>query len=185
VKSSTLSERVSGIITFMLILASVGVVGRSIFNVANGPLPLGPGGRAPPIRASYINGGEFDLQSYRGQIVILDFWATWCGPCVRAMPALQRIADDHGPSGVSVVGVNQEPSRVPHVRKFLRSQQLSFPNIIDPGTIARAYGVMSFPTTVIVDHEGVIRVVHRGAVNSSRLEQDIKRLLKLKNQVSL
>jgi len=183
-KTPTLGDRVSGILTFVLILVAVALVGRRIIDVANGPLPLGPGGPAPQIKAQYVNGGSFELITYRGQIVVLDFWATWCGPCVRAMPALQRVADRYEADGVSVVGVNQEPTQVPKVRKFLRKRKLRFPNIVDPGTIAKAYGVMSFPTTVIVDHAGVIRVVHRGAVSESRLEQDIKRLIKLKKRSS-
>ena len=179
---ATTSERISGVITFVLVLVAFGMVGKRIFQVATGPLPLGPGQSSPEISATYVNGGEFRLTGYRGQIVLLDFWATWCPPCVAAMPELNRLSEKFEGKGVSFVGVNQEPNAVPKVRRFIRKHGLRFPSVIDPGEISRTFGVTSYPTTIIVDHQGFIRVVHRGVVTGKRLEQDLERLIDLKKR---
>jgi thiol-disulfide isomerase/thioredoxin len=183
-KKSKTADRISGVITFLLMLTAFLLVSRRVINVGMGPLPLGPGKPAPEISSTYVNGGDFLLTGYKGQIVLLDFWATWCPPCVAAMPELQRISQEYAASGVAVVGVNQEPNSIPKVRRFLREREISFPSIIDPGDIAQTFGVVSFPTTIIVDHEGLIRVVHRGAVSGTRLEVDIKRLIESKKRMS-
>lgn len=181
-KKASKSDRVSGVITFLLVLAAFALVSQRIIKVGMGPLPLGPGQASPEVNATYVNGGDFRLSEYRGQIVLLDFWATWCPPCVAAMPELNRLGEKYASEQVRVVGVNQEPSAIPKVRRFLRKYKISFPNIIDTGEIARTFGVSSFPTTVMVDHQGLIRVVHRGVVSSQRLEEDIERLIKLKKR---
>ena len=184
-KKATTSERISGIITFLLVLGAFAMVGQRIFKVGMGPLPLGPGQVSPEVSATYVNGGDFRLSTYRGQIVLLDFWATWCPPCVAAMPELNRISEKYASKDVRLVGVNQEPRSIPKVRRFLRTRKINFPSIVDMGDIAQTFGVSSFPTTVIVDHEGLIRVVHRGVVSSERLEADIQRLIELKKRSTL
>ena len=175
-------ERISGILTFLLLALAFGVVAQRIIKVGMGPLPLGPGQIAPQISAGYVNGGQFELSGYQGNIVVLDFWATWCPPCVAAFPELNRLAKKYDAQGVRFIGVNQEPNSLPKVKRFLRKRKITFPSIVDPGDIARTFGVVSFPTTMLVDHQGVLRAVHRGAVSSERIEQDIKRLLTMKDK---
>lgn len=175
-------ERISGVITFLLLALAFGVVAQRVVKVGMGPLPLGPGQVSPQIAATYVNGGQFELSGYKGNIVVLDFWATWCPPCVAAFPELNRLSKKYDAQGVRFIGVNQEPNEVPKVKRFLRKRKISFPSIVDPGDIARNFGVVSFPTTMLIDHQGVLRAVHRGAVSSKRIEDDIKRLITMKEK---
>lgn len=178
----TTKERVSGVITFLLLALAFGVVAQRVVKVGMGPLPLGPGQVSPAISAAYVDGGQFELSGYKGNIVVLDFWATWCPPCVAAFPELERLSKKYNTQGVRFIGVNQEPNQLPKVKRFLRKRKISFPSIVDPGSISRNFGVVSFPTTMLIDHEGVLRAVHRGAVSAERIEDDIKRLVKMKKE---
>jgi thioredoxin-like negative regulator of GroEL len=110
-------------------------------------------------------------------VVVLDFWATWCPPCVASLPALDRLQKRYAGRGLAVVGVNQEPGSAPRVRAFVEGRELGFPMVLDPGHVARAYGVHSLPTTFVVDAGGVIRASFRGAVSEARLEAAVEAAL--------
>ena len=171
------AERWSGISLAVLMLAALSLVVVQIYEVATGPLPPGPGTSAPAFTAARIDGPTLSLESLRGKIVLLDFWATWCPPCVASMPALQRVQDGYAEQGVVVLGVNQEPGAEAQVRRFLLGRKLTFDNVVDQGEIHLGYGVHSFPSSFLVDRDGVIRHAYRGMVSESRLRADIEALL--------
>ena len=159
-------------------LAAFGVAGRRIYAVASGPLPPGIGFPAPAFSARAVRGSaSISLAQQRGSVVLLDFWATWCPPCIASMPELERIHREYQAKGVRVVGVNQEPDDPLHVRGFLERQQISFPSVLDPGGIAASYGVYSFPTSFLVGPDGIIRKTYRGPPAASRLRRDLEEVL--------
>jgi peroxiredoxin len=128
--------------------------------VAQRPTAVGPGalaGRTAPVLDLRDDGGQsVSLERYRGSIVVMNLWASWCPPCRAEMPDLQRLADADGRSGVTVVGVNEgeSPERA---RAFADSLRIRFPIWIDASQrYGRTYGALGLPTTVIVDRSGVI-----------------------------
>jgi thiol-disulfide isomerase/thioredoxin len=96
------------------------------------------------------------LRDYRGRVVLLNFWATWCAPCREEMPALQALAQELGPRGLVVVGVNaREPRQT--VEAFIQAHRLSFPMLLDDdGRAGRAYQVFALPATFVVDRRGTL-----------------------------
>jgi thiol-disulfide isomerase/thioredoxin len=103
--------------------------------------------------------GPRSLADLKGKVVVIDFWATWCAPCVAAMPHLQSIAERYADKGVVVLGINQDtPDHRAAVDAFLEDKAITFPQILDPDdAIATRFGVSALPTTVIVDAEGIVQ----------------------------
>lgn len=127
-----------------------------------GPHPL-LGKVAPPFQLQNLEGKPVDLARHAGkQIVILDFWATWCGPCIAAMPEVKATADKFADKGVVVYFVNlQEDAET--IREFLKEQKLVVPVALDiEGAVAAEYGVSGIPQTVIIGKDGKVQVVHVG-----------------------
>ncbi len=128
-----------------------------------GPHPL-TDKPAPEFDMKLLDGGSVNLATHKGkEIVILDFWATWCGPCVQALPTIAGVAADYKKKGVAFYAVNleEEPDAV---RAFLKEQNLTIPVALDSdGKVAAAYAASAIPQTVIIDKQGTVAVVHVGA----------------------
>jgi peroxiredoxin len=118
---------------------------------------LEPGARAPGFRLPTLAGGERSLASWRGQVVVLNFWATWCPPCVAEMPSLERLHRALGPEGLAVVTVSTDESQEA-VEAFVRRHGLTLPVLRDPGgrVVARAYRVSRYPQTFVLDRHGLL-----------------------------
>lgn len=122
---------------------------------------------APPRTASDFtitgaDGRPLKFSDFQGEVVLLNFWASWCGPCRQEMPVLDRIHQRYKSLGFSVVGVNVDEDRGPAMR-MLSESHVSFPVGFDPrGIVSTVYSVDSMPSTVIVDRKGIVRHVHRG-----------------------
>ncbi len=121
------------------------------------------GQKAPPFSAPMLDGGSFELaQHLDGKVVILDFWATWCGPCVRALPIISEVAGSYKDQGVEFYAVNlgDEPDAV---QQFLEEHKLNVPVLLDrDGRIGELYKAEAIPQTVIIGKDGVVQVVHVG-----------------------
>jgi thiol-disulfide isomerase/thioredoxin len=121
------------------------------------------GQAAPDFELELLEGGRMSMEKHRGkEIVILDFWATWCGPCIRAMPILMEVAQDYSDKGVVLYAINlrEQPQMV---RAFLEKQKWELKAPLDQdGAVAGLFRVRGIPQTVIVDREGIIRGVHVG-----------------------
>jgi thiol-disulfide isomerase/thioredoxin len=148
-----------------------------------GPHPL-VGQAAPQIKLDLLDGGALDLASYKGKkIVILDFWATWCGPCVEAMPIIEKVAGHYKDKGVLLFAVNVEEG-ADDVRKFLDEAKLKVTVALDKdGDAARAYKAEGIPQTVIVAKDGSVQVVHVGLLPDleEQLAKELDGLLAGKN----
>lgn len=161
----------------LALCAAALLVADRVWLEATGTPPPGPGSPAPAFDGRSLEGRPIRLEALRGRVVLLDFWATWCPPCVASMPTLDRLHDELGERGLTVIGVNQEPGEAPRVRAFLESRGLDFPVVMDAGAIAQTYGVRSLPTTFLVDREGEVRASYRGLIPEARLEAAIRDLL--------
>jgi thiol-disulfide isomerase/thioredoxin len=125
-----------------------------------------PAGLAvPPLQALDLQGKVWRLSDLRGRAVLLNFWATWCPPCLVEMPSLQQLADIYGPDKLVVLAINfrEGPRRV---TQHVKSTGMSLPVLLDPsGDIARQWGANVFPTSILIDAEGRPRQRVRGEVD--------------------
>ncbi len=122
----------------------------------------GPSGPAPQFTLDSRAGPKISLAQYKGQVVMLNFWASWCGPCRQEMPLLESIYKKYNKLGFTLIGVNVEPDSKA-AEGFLKQTAVSFPVIYDKdSTVSKAYDVAGMPSTVIIDRKGNIRVLHRG-----------------------
>lgn len=123
------------------------------------------GDRMPDYSAEGLDGKPFHLASEKGNVVLLNVWATWCGPCRMEMPELQRLHDHYRDRGFKVVGVSVDDSGAESVKQFVTAQKIAFPIAIDPeGKLANILQTTVIPTSVIVDRSGKIVWRQVGAV---------------------
>ncbi|MBX3365453.1 MAG: TlpA family protein disulfide reductase [Phycisphaeraceae bacterium] len=131
---------------------------------------------APDFSGTLLTGGPISLESLRGKVVLVDFWATWCPPCVQALPALESLWKSYAGKDVVFIGMNLDDRRMEdqQVIKFLADKGVTFRQVRDlEGEISNAYGVTGIPCTVIIDRRGVVRNVHVGFVPG--MEDDIRK----------
>ncbi len=108
------------------------------------------------------SGENIRLSEYRGQVVLINFWASWCGPCRQEMPELDTLHQRYQELGFTVFGVNVEQDRA-EADKVLRDIPVTFPILFDDQNhVSDLYGVDAMPVTVLVDRSGTIRYMHRG-----------------------
>jgi cytochrome c biogenesis protein CcmG/thiol:disulfide interchange protein DsbE len=115
----------------------------------------------------------------RGDVVYVDFWASWCGPCRQSMPLLESMQQKYGKRGFRVIGVNKDVS-VADAQRFLRQVPVGFTLVHDGGDkLAQAFDVKAMPSGYLVDRRGVVRFVHRGFTSASEaaLEREVTTLL--------
>lgn len=115
---------------------------------------------APAFELPTLDGPPTSLARYRGQVVLLNFWASWCGPCRQEMPLLEQMHRKYGAQGFTLLGVNVEPDAA-EAKRFLQARPVSFPVLRDAeSTVSRLYAVPGMPSTVILDRKGVVRFTH-------------------------
>ncbi|MEQ9460376.1 MAG: TlpA disulfide reductase family protein [Phycisphaeraceae bacterium] len=127
----------------------------------NAPHPL-LGKPAPGFTLPNLEGNPVRLNQLKGQVVILDFWATWCGPCVVAMPEIQKLHSKYADQGVKIIGVNMGEDRAT-AKRFVDQRELSFEFVLDEKKVLwDRYRLEALPHLVIIDQQGVIQAVHIG-----------------------
>lgn len=136
---------------------------------------LHTGSAPPPLAATLVMGaGPVDLGALRGRVVLVDFWASWCGPCRMMMPVLNRLSQRFGAQGLTVLGVTDEPAEV--ARNVGMRMNIRYTLATSPSGGAR-YNISSLPTLVAIDRRGVVREVTVGYEGPSRIEALVARLL--------
>jgi peroxiredoxin len=119
-------------------------------------------GPAPQFQLAARGGKTVNLAQYKGQVVMINFWATWCGPCRQEMPLLESIYKKYKPMGFTLLGVNVEPDSKP-AEDWLKATPVSFPILFDTKSeVSKMYEVSGMPSTIIVDRKGNVRVIHHG-----------------------
>lgn len=129
------------------------------------------GSPAPPFQLSDLYGREISLSQYRGKVVILDFWATWCGPCRMSMPLLEKLQEEN-PGSLKLLAINlEEPMDL--VRDYVARQNIRSTVLLDEeGKVGRVYRSESIPMQVLIDKEGIVRDVQVGF--SPRLAEKLR-----------
>jgi len=124
------------------------------------------GSAMPAYAAMYLDGSKFDLAARRDKVVLLNVWATWCGPCRYEIPELQALHELYAPRGLEVVGVSVDESGVESVREFVAEQKkMTYPVVLDAeGKIANLLDTSVLPTSVLVDRRGKIVWKKYGAI---------------------
>ena len=135
---------------------------------------------APDFTLKSLDGANLRLAEQKGDIMLINFWASWCGPCIQEMPALDKLAQKYQALGVQVWGVNVENDSTA-AKAYLSKVKVEFPILFDlDNSVSKAYQVDAMPTTVILDKDGKVRAVHRGYQPGfeKKYENDIKQLLR-------
>ena len=131
---------------------------------ASATLAASSSGPAPGFQLSGRGGKNIDLTQYRGQVVMINFWATWCGPCRQEMPLLEDIYKKYKPMGFTMLAVNVEPNpKDADAWLGKLGKPVTFPIAYDVDSkVSKLYKVETMPSTVIVDRKGNVRALHRG-----------------------
>lgn len=131
--------------------------------------------------AEDLTGKRISLSDYRGKVVLLDFWATWCGPCLAELPNVKQVHDKYKDKGLVVIGISLDRDRS-RLQSFVMQQGVHWPQIFEGGggyNIAQLYRVNAIPSTFLLDREGVIRYTN---LRGPRLERSVVRLLGNRNE---
>ena len=119
----------------------------------------------PPLVASTLSGSDLRLDDFRGRVVLVNFWATWCAPCVAEMPSLSRLRDKLGAAHADVIAVNFQENAA-RIEPFMHKLGLTFPAIRDhDGSLRKAWDVTVFPTTFVIAPDGRIAYVAVGEID--------------------
>lgn len=140
---------------------------------------LEAGQPAPEIQLKDLSGKPVTLSALKGKVVIVDFWASWCGPCRQSMPVLEKLSKTYKEKGLVVLGVNTD-NDAKSASKFLAEVPVSFVVVNDADKrVARAYAPPTMPSSYIIDKQGRVRQVHAGfkAGDAKQLEAEIQQLL--------
>ena len=141
---------------------------------------LAPSAIAPDFTLRTMGGPNLRLQEQRGQVVMINFWATWCGPCRQEMPHLNRLYDKYRASGFVLLGVNVDDD-ARNATEVAAKLGVKFPVLLDTDKkVSRLYDLATMPSTVLIDRDGRIRYVHRGylAGYEDAYDKQIRELLK-------
>ncbi len=131
---------------------------------------------APALELTTLDGQAFTLQDYAGQRIVLNFWASWCVPCVEEMPELQRFSDEQGENGVKIIAVTDPDNgqTLADVQRFLDEYGLTLQVGLDKNMEYHyAMGVFALPLTFLIDEAGVVRAYIIGQLTADRLEEEI------------
>lgn len=144
---------------------------------AQAPVVLQNGAIAPDFQLASLSGDDVSLSDYRGSVVVVNMWATWCPPCRAEMPDIHRVYQRYADQGLVVLALNeQEDATIANA--FITENELTFPVLLDiNGDVAELYSVRSFPTTIVLDQNGRIQHVQVGAITEKQLDAIVQPLL--------
>lgn len=137
-------------------------------------------GPAPNFTLKSLDGKNVKLSELAGNVVLINFWASWCGPCLQEMPLLNAIHKKYEPLGFTVLGVNVEENSA-NAKAFLADRGVDFPVLLDTkNKVSKLYDVIAMPTTVVVDRDGNMRFLHKGykAGDENEYRKMVKKLVR-------
>lgn len=132
--------------------------------------------RAPEFTSTDLNHRKIQLAQYRGKVVLLNFWATWCVPCLTEMPVFSSWQHQYGPQGLQVIGISMDDSPSP-VAKTVARLRLSYPIVMGDEHLGTDYGgVLGLPVTFLIARDGTVRFRYQGA-EIKHIQRDLETLL--------
>jgi cytochrome c biogenesis protein CcmG, thiol:disulfide interchange protein DsbE len=138
-------------------------------------LPVGARKSIPSVGLTQLDGGTWRLGDHRGQVVLINYWASWCGPCREETPGLVRLAGEM--KGLSVVGISMDEGDRGPVRGFVRQMHIGYPIAFPEPMSQMSAGMVGLPTTVLVDREGRVAKTYVGATREGEFRRDVEELL--------
>lgn len=141
------------------------------------PFPQPP--ETPPLELLDLSGQQHNINDYEGKVILVNFWASWCQPCLREMPSMQRLHKEMQGRPLSILAVNVEESKS-KVWRFKKLLDVSFTTLLDSkGEVARAWDIQIYPTSYLIDGEGQVRYGAQGALewDSEKVKQLIETLM--------
>jgi peroxiredoxin len=172
-------------------LAFIAIVAGLYFATRHYGTPVGMRGTgiskhsmAPDFSLPDLTGQQLRLSSYRGKIVLLDFWATWCDPCRDEIPHFVELQNKYGGQGLQIIGVSMDDGPEP-VREFSQRLKMNYPVVMGTADTGELYGgVLGLPIAFLIGRDGRISAKHIGATNISVFETEIVKLLRSKTDSS-
>ena len=148
---------------------------NSVQQIAN----TGPENRvAPDWQLKNLEGQAVKLSDFKGKVVLLNFWATWCPPCRREIPDFVALQKQYGDKGLVVIGVSVDEGGAEVVKPFVKKMGINYPIVLGDQKTAAAYGgIQVVPTTFVIDKTGKIAAQHEGGADRTTFEAEIKKLL--------
>ncbi len=133
---------------------------------------------APAWELNDLDGKQIKLSDFKGKVVILNFWATWCAPCRVEIPGFVALQKKYGDKGLAMIGVSVDEQGPDVVKEFVKQFQMTYPVVIGNEKIVEAYGgIDGIPTTFVIDREGQIVGKHIGYEDQETFEKEIQSLL--------
>jgi peroxiredoxin len=133
---------------------------------------------APDFVLKDYAGSNIRLSNYEGNVVVLNFWATWCSACKVEIPWLIEFADEHKSDGLTVIGVSMDADSWAAVKPFEDEEQINYPVVIGNASVAESYGIIALPMTLLIGRDGRISAASVGILDKNACEAEIVRLLK-------
>jgi len=162
------------VILFLIVLVGGYAIGSSVFGGSGQPEE---GSKAPSFELLGLDGKTHTLDEYKGKSVVLNFWGSWCSPCVKEMPALQAQWEKWQDKDVVVIGVNVGEDQMT-VENFVKQVDINFPILMDTGRDAvRKYGISPLPTTFFINTKGKVATIHIGQLDLDSLDDQIGKLV--------
>jgi peroxiredoxin len=147
----------------------------SLLSSAAGAMKIGD--VAPDFTRADVSGKQVQLSKYRGQLVLLNFWASWCAPCREEMPLFSKWQREMGARGLRVIGVSMDDD-AREVQKFLAAYPVSYPIVMGDARFAEHFGgVLGLPLSYVIDAQGRVVARYQGEVDLPKLEAKVKELL--------
>lgn len=165
------SRKQLGVVALVIIVVAA-VAGAGRYFLADELAPVGLGAKAPEFVAMTLDStpATKTLDDYKGQVVLINIWATWCGPCRVEMPSIEQLHEAYAAKGLKIVAISvDDPGSDAAIREFTMEYKLTFEILHDPGgqdgKVSRDYQTSGYPETVIIGRDGVIRRKFLGASN--------------------
>ncbi len=161
---------IGSIIGIMFVVGVIGYIGGKVTNGKNAVNQKASGSTAPEENATApdfslktIDNTTVKLSDYRGKVVFLNFWATWCPPCRMELPSMEKLYENLKTQPFVILAVNVDESDPANVKNFVNSMNLTFPVLVDDGSVSKLYNVNAIPTTFIIRKDGTIDAIVNGA----------------------